>query len=390
MPDPRLTTTAADLDLVIEAARMAPILALDVEGNGLFAYRARLCTIQLAWTAGEQTEVAIIDTLAVDPQRLGDLLGDSGPPKILHDLSFDARLLLDAGVRLGNVRDTSVTARMLGRGATGLAALLALELGISISKSMQQHDWSKRPLGPRELSYLATDVAHLAGLDQKLGAEAARLDIEQEVDEECRFKLRSALGPQAVGRPAYLRIRGAEALDAVGLAVLRRLVDWREGIARERDVPPFKVASNESLLDAARRKPSDVSELGGAWRGSPGLAPDVVQAVRLGVADGKIPDADRAMCEERTPPHAAARRAKEKRLSAWRRAEASARGVDEQVVLPGHCLKGLAAVDPCTLSAVADVSGIGSRRLFRYGATILALLRGEDVSVPSPGPNDVA
>jgi ribonuclease D len=394
MPQPRLTTTASDLEQVLDAARTAPLLALDVEGNGLFAYRARLCTVQLAWTAAESIEVAIIDTLAVDPSPLAGLLGESGPTKVLHDLSFDARLLLEAGVRLGNVRDTSVTARMLGRRATGLAALLAIELQIDISKSMQQHDWSRRPLGPREIAYLSTDVIHLAKLDEKLRAEAGRLDIEQEVDDECRSKLASALGPAAPGRPPYLRIRGAEALDAAGLAVLRRLVELRERIACARDLPPFKIVSNEVLLEVARRRPTSVTDLAPLWKGplpsTPGAAAGFVEAVTLGLADGKIPDADRELCGGLPSAHGTARRTKEKRLSAWRRAEAASRGVDEQVVLPGHCLKGLAAVEPITLTAVAEVPGIGSRRLFRYGATILALLRGEEVSVTSPDPNDVA
>jgi ribonuclease D len=390
MSEPRLTTTSRGLDQVLAAASTAPAIALDVEGNGLYAYRARLCTVQLAWTTVYSTEVAIIDTFAVDPARLAHLLGESGPPKILHDLSFDARLLMDAGVRLGNARDTSVAARMLGRRATGLAALLAIELGISISKSMQQHDWSRRPLEPRQIAYLATDVMHLASLDEKLGAEARRLDIEQEIDDECRFKLAAALGPPAVGRPAYLRVKGAEALDAAGLAVLRRLVDLREQIACSRDVPPFKVVGAEELVEIARRKPVTVDELGQVCRGPAAAAADLVEAVKLGIADGVIPDADRATCGGQPGAHLAARRTKEKRLSSWRRAEAASRGVDEQVILPGHCLKSLAALEPCTINAVADVPGIGSRRLFRYGATLLAILRGEDVPVRSPDPNDVA
>jgi ribonuclease D len=394
MLEPRLISSTADLAEGIATARTAPALALDVEGNGLFAYRARLCTVQLAWTHAGSTEVAIVDMLAVDPSGLGDLLGESGPPKILHDLSFDARLLCDAGVRLGNVRDTSVAARLLGRSATGLAALLAIELGVVISKNMQQHDWSRRPLGPREIAYLAADVVHLADLDEKLRAETMRMDIDQEVDEECRFRLSSALGPPPAVRPAYLRIRGAEALDAIGLSVLRRLVELRESIASSSDLPPFKVVSNEVLLDVARRRPVTFGDLRQAWKGPlparPGAADDFVEAVKVGLADGKIPDADRALCAGPSPPYTNARRTKEKRLTSWRRAEAASRGIDEQVVLPGHCLKSLAALDPCTLNAVAAVAGIGSRRLFRYGATFLALLRGEEVTAPLPGPNDVA
>ena len=73
---------------------------------------------------------------------------------MLHDFTFDAKLLAECGVELGNLRDTSVLAKMLGRKATGLASLLASELGLVVSEELQQHDWTKRPLGARELEYL--------------------------------------------------------------------------------------------------------------------------------------------------------------------------------------------------------------------------------------------
>ena len=66
----RLVATPAELDDVVAAARRAPLVAVDAEGNGLFAYRARLCAFQLAWPEDDRTQIAIIDTLAVDPKPL--------------------------------------------------------------------------------------------------------------------------------------------------------------------------------------------------------------------------------------------------------------------------------------------------------------------------------
>src|SRR5262245_2120617 len=114
-----VVTTLADLARVVSAARAAPLVAVDAEGNGLFAYRARLCTVQLAWQEGDDTRIAVVDTLAVGPAPLGELFALSGPTKVLHDFTFDVKLLSEAGVALDNVRDTSVLARMLGRKATG-------------------------------------------------------------------------------------------------------------------------------------------------------------------------------------------------------------------------------------------------------------------------------
>ena len=131
----------------------------------MFAYRARPCTVQLAWDEGGQ--VAVVDTLATSIAPLGELLGPDGPVKIVHDVAFDARLLAESGIALANVHDTAVAARMLSRLATGLATLLDVELGVHIGKAMQQHDWRLRPLDDRMLEYLAADVVHLEALEQQ-------------------------------------------------------------------------------------------------------------------------------------------------------------------------------------------------------------------------------
>ena len=209
-------------------------------------YRARLCTIQLAWTVEGVEQVVVVDTLAVHPGPLAGLLGPKGPPKVLHDFTFDAKLLAECGVELGNLRDTSVLAKMLGRKATGLASLLASELGIVVSKELQQHDWTKRPLGARELEYLAADVRHLAPLYEKLTSEVRALDIEDEVLVESAFKLESAFAAPRERGPAYLRVKGTEGLDCLGFAVLDRLLEERERMAASWDVPPFKVVGNDS------------------------------------------------------------------------------------------------------------------------------------------------
>jgi ribonuclease D len=388
--EPLLVSRPSDLADLLRAVEGVRRLAIDAEGNGLFAYRTRLCTLQLGWEAGDEVSVAIIDTLQLDPAALAGLLGPDGPIKLLHDCTFDVKLLSEAKVTLERVRDTSVLARMLGRKATGLASLLAGELGIKLDKELQQHDWSRRPLEPRQVAYLADDVRHLMSLDDKLAGEARALDIEEEVETECAFKVRGALLPPREKKPAYLRVRGNEKLDKIGLSVLRRLVEERERFAAEWDQPPFKVASNDWLLSVAHAKPADVGELrrvrgGFAPRLQGGLA-RLVAAVQAGLADGELPPEPSA--EARLDRRAlAAQRAREKRLTAWRRKEAAARGVDEQVVLPGHCLQDLAALEVPDFAAIASVPGLGEKRLARYGE-IMAALMVEESESPPPTPSE--
>jgi ribonuclease D len=393
MHDLTLVQDADAFHAVIEQARHASTLAVDVEANGLFAYRPRLCTVQLAWEEGERTKIAVIDTLRVDAAPLAPLFAAEAPIKVLHDLTFDARLLHESGAPLHHVRDTSVAARLLGAKATGLAAVLANELGIILDKHYQRHDWSRRPLEPAQLTYLSNDVAFLLQLDRAIMARVVARDIAAEVEAECGYKLVSALAPPRDQRPAYARIKGVQRLDPVARAVLMHLAMAREEIAETINVPPFKVITNDVLLELALMRPrsvSDLSRIRGAVSGRAGrYAARWLNAIVVGVKAGDIPASDRTLFE---PPifdrsAVAKRRHIESKITAFRRDEALRRGVDEQVVLPGHCVQDLAAVlatmaprDPEIMTRIASVAGIGTKRAEQYGSALAALIEVVDAS----------
>lgn len=377
-------STEEDLAALAERAARSPRIAVDVEANGLFAYKASACVVQLAFEEGGRVEVAVIDARAVSPARLAPIFGGSGPIKVLHDLTLDARLLAAEGAPLANVRDTSVSARFLGFRSTGLASLLASELGVTIDKRFQQHDWCSRPLTDEQLSYLTADVEHLFALDDKLAAMAEALCIAPEIADECAYKLACALGPPKDDRPAYVRIKGAGHLAPEGRAVLRRLTIAREEVAAARGVPPFKVITNEVLLAIAQRAPktyADLAEIRGATADE-ALAVALLGCVALGVADGDVPAADRDHFDVPKPSreHTAKRRAIEASISGWRGAEAKRRKVDEQVVLPGHCAEELANVlmEACRSCAgepakgadlrasIQAIPGLGGKRVALY------------------------
>jgi ribonuclease D len=384
--DVEVARTAAEVDRLAARAAASPRVAIDVEANGLFAFRPALCTAQLAFLDGGALAIAVIDTLVADVAPLRALLGPGGPVKVLHDLTFDARLLAEAGAPLGRVRDTSVAARLLGLPATGLSALLATELGVAHDKRFQQHDWSRRPLTAEHLAYLAGDVEHLFALDDRFEERAQALDLAAEIADECAYKLASAENPPRDGRPGYVRIKGAAALDAPGRAVLRRLAALREEAAEAADVPPFKVVGNDALLAIARRRPASLRDLdpipGAASGRAASLGRAFLAAVEAGLGDGDVPEADRALFQPERPDRAviARRRARETAVSAFRRAEAKRRGVDEQAVLPGHCAQDLVDAllahepgSPELARAIAAIPGLGERRLARYGEAFAAL-----------------
>lgn len=378
----RIVSDEGGLQAVATAAARASRVAVDLEASGMFAYHAAICTMQLAWD-GEAP--VVVDALAVPLAVLRALLGPSGPVKIVHDVSFDARLLAEANLVLGHVHDTALAARMLGRTATGLATLLEAELGVHIDKDLQQHDWRLRPLDARTLGYLARDVGHLAALDDKLWAEVSARGIEAEVLEETQYRLDGAVEAMRTPdtTPAYARIKGVDRLAERELAVLRPLAQLREDEARSRDVPPYRVLSNDALVTVARERPrtaAQVARLRGFPKAAPG-ASRLAEAMARVVADAgdTLPEEERARFERPRPPQAftKARREREARLLAWRRVEAKARGVDEQVVLPGHCVRDAVEREPATADDLRDVAGIGTFRIARDGEAIVRALRGE-------------
>jgi ribonuclease D len=386
----RLVATSNDLAELLSVFAGAPRLAFDLEANGRFAYRARVCLVQLAWAG---TETAIVDALEVDLAPLKAVLGPGGPVKIVHDVAFDARMLAEIGIELGNVHDTALTAQLLGRPATGLASLALSELGVTLDKSLQSHDWKRRPLSPEMLAYLETDVLHLAALDDRLWELASGApvgedptptpDIRPAILEETRYRIAQAVlgAAGADAGPAYARIKGVDRLGPLELAVARRLDQARDLEAQHLDVPPHELVGNAALLDLAKAMPRDMDALKrvpGAmprYRGY-AVARELLRAVAEGIADGGVPPEDRPWLERQKLPQEVikARKARHTGLSRWRKKTALERHVHEQVVLPGHCLSDLAELDVVDLEHVAGVPGIGAFRVERDGAELVEVL----------------
>jgi len=365
-----------DLRAAARDLATAGSIAIDCESDGVHHWKSRLCVLQCALPDGE---VFIFDALAL-PLRdaLGEVLGEGGPVKVLHDLYFDAWLLRGASIALARVVDTSVHARFLGLRETGLATLLSQRFGVVLDKKFQQYDWAKRPLDEPLQDYLAGDVRHLHDLHRELDADARARLITSEVEEETGYALRRALRDADDERLPYAKVKGRHGLDAVGRAVLKRLAAARESLAELRDLPSGRVLSNAALVDVARRRPRSNERLKAMVQG--GLRDDDslavwMAAVRDGEADGDVPPDERHYFEsERGGMDGALRRRREVALQKWRAETATARGIDPQVVLPGHCLDAIAGADVRGADDLRRIDGVGEVRVLRDGDGIAACL----------------
>jgi DNA polymerase-1 len=117
--DYRAITTRAELVELVETLRRQPVVSVDTETTSL-EKRAALCGFSFAWQPGSGVYVPVRSPEAgqhLDPEAalalLKPLLEDEAVPKCGHNLKFDARALLQAGVKLRGVVFDSMLASAL-------------------------------------------------------------------------------------------------------------------------------------------------------------------------------------------------------------------------------------------------------------------------------------
>jgi ribonuclease D len=221
-------------------------VALDTEADSLHNYFEKVCLIQLS--LGE--EHYLVDPLA-RLELSGFLEALAVKPLILHGGDYDLRMMRTSlGFRArGEVFDTMIAAQLLGIEQIGLAALIERFLGVTIKKTGQKSDWSRRPLSAQQLSYAVNDTRFLEPLAQCLARELSeRGRLEWHV-ESCRAMVQSTGHDKSRDPDDAWRISGAGRLTRRQLAYLRELWHWRDEHARRANQPPFKVFGNQQILE---------------------------------------------------------------------------------------------------------------------------------------------
>jgi ribonuclease D len=287
---PNYLDSAEAADKFLASIASTRALALDTEGASFHRYVDRIYLLQLS----TERRHAIIDPLRVEsPLALGTLLESREVEIVFHDADYDLRLLhQDYGWRVTNIFDTRVAAQLLGIKAFGLAALLEGYFGVRLDKKHQRADWSMRPLPGDMLEYAAQDTMHLLPLRQRLHDALDKKGRLHWAHEEFE-RLEGTRWADVEEDTSFLRIKGARDLSRRELAVLRELVAWRDGVAKELDRSTFRVAGNDVLLAMAQNPPSSVAVV----ESTKGLSRSVVARQAKAILDAvaraqAVPEAD--------------------------------------------------------------------------------------------------
>lgn len=243
----------ADLVRVLEGQ---PAMGLDTEFHRERTYFPKIALLQVSW----EDQVALIDPLAVDLNPLASVL-DSDTVTIIHAASQDLEVLLrSCGTVPRDLFDTQTAAGFLGMSAPSLTSLVEREFGIRLPKGDRLTDWLARPLTDAQLTYAASDVAHLIELWNRQRAELeARGRLGWAVDEfeHARLKARISRPPDE----AWTRIKEARQLRGTTKAIAQEVAAWRELRAIESDQPARFVMADLAVVAIAQRVPKTPDDL---------------------------------------------------------------------------------------------------------------------------------
>jgi ribonuclease D len=245
---PPVIVTAQDLAAAVAslAAGTGPV-AVDAERASGYRYGQRAYLVQLR-RAGAGT--VLIDPIACpDLSGLGAALGDV--EAVLHAASQDLPCLAEIGYQPRELFDTELAGRLLGYPRVALGTMLEEVLGFRLAKEHSAADWSVRPLPAEMLKYAALDVEVLTELRDAL-ADQLREQGKTEWARQEFAAIAAAPPPQPRADP-WRRTSGIHRVRTRrALAVVRELWQTRDEIARDADLSPRRVLSDQAIVDAAR------------------------------------------------------------------------------------------------------------------------------------------
>jgi ribonuclease D len=347
--------TVAALEQFTQGIAGVKELALDTEGASFHRFVDRIYLMQLS----TRDKHAVIDPIPIGkPSGLGKLLEDPSVEVVFHDADYDLRLLeQDYGWKIKHIFDTRIAAQLLGYTAFGLAALLERFFGVKLDKKHQRADWSMRPLTADMLDYAAQDTRYLLELKDKMSAELESMGRMGWASEEFAL-LEGTRWADEDPALSFLKLKGARDLTRRELAVLRELVPWREGVARQMDRATFRVLGNEQLFDIARTQPQArdaLAKIKGMPRGIlEQRGGELLDAVRRGlaVAETELPKFPKATRWDRDPEF-------DTRVSALKTArdEAAKRlALDPGVLCSRDRMEAVARRNPATVDELMEVT----------------------------------
>lgn len=345
-------------------------IAVDTESNSLHAYRERVCLIQFSTDKKDY----LLDPLALeDLSLLAPIFANPNIEKIFHAAEYDLICMSrDFGFEFTNLFDTMQAARILGYKYVGLDNILAEKFSVKVDKRHQKANWGARPLKPEQLAYASMDTQYLIPLRDMLEKElheAGRWDLAQD-----DFLLAQSVDTprEKLNGSSWKRYSSRKNITPRELTILSKLTECRDEIAEKLDRPPFKVITNNMLLDIAKNVPEKDVDLAGIgltqrqirlWGGQ------ILAAAKRGVG------APLVKVEQAKRPKDATLKRLDK-LKTWRKNLAEEMKVESDIILPKSFLNILSEYPPKNIDELKSIMCDSPNRFAKFGDQIYSLIGG--------------
>lgn len=258
-------------DLTAWLAPVAPtaVVGLDTEFMRRNTFYPQLALLQLA----HDGRYALIDPVAFP-------FGDSLVPTfasqpvvtVMHSAGEDLEALspfLPDGPH--TLFDTQIAAAFVGMGlGISYRALVADLVGAELDKGETRSDWLQRPLTESQKLYATLDVVHLHPVHAILSERLAARDRAAWHAEDCARMKRRASHREGDAQPQRGFKAAAEWIPEKQ-ALLRRVLRWRDAMARELDKPRSWLLEDNQAIDLCQGIPRTSAELDERTRGTRAL-----------------------------------------------------------------------------------------------------------------------
>lgn len=368
-------------DLAITQLKHAKRIAIDTESSGFYTYFPELCLIQLS--GGDVNYV--VDTLTgLDLTGLRGLCADPSIQKIFHSAPSDIQEIYRAyRWEFNTIFDTFLGCRMLGFDACSLASLVKHFFGVELEKKEQKSNWKKRPLTRSQLNYASLDTVYLETIMEKMQEELRQFGLVEEIEQEFDWIVKTQYQPQekTYDADAWKYLNGVIHMSPFDRGCLKVLFDFRDQRARGLNIAPFRLFSNQAMLDIIKRKPQSINDLkrirsvnSDFFVKEGEYLLDLLSGVEE-IHDGDLNSYYRfdPVLEDRF-----------KRLKKWRQQTADYRGMDSSVILSNRVLRKIAEAVPKSYDEIAAFKLMTKWKLDHYAKPLLNVMAGSPIEENLP------
>jgi len=354
---------------MVEELKTEPIIGVDTESDSLYVYFEKVCLIQFSTPDCD----FLVDPLSLDNLfSLNEIFNNPSIEKVFHAAEYDVMCLKrDFKFEFKNIFDTMIASRILGKNTFGLGNLLKDYFGILVDKKFQKANWGKRPLSEEMLNYASMDSHYLINLRDLLLQELINKNLlalaKEDFIRTCNLE---SFQPHKDGEHCWKMIKGNH-IKPQQMAVFMELCEFRETIARQRNIPAFKVINSDVLVEIARNCPlsfKELSEIPGIPTKIVGrYGDDFIRCVLKGLENEPV------YRQHRTKPNDAYLHRYES-IKIWRKNKANNLNVESDVVLPKDKIELIALKNPKTIDQLKDYLLDTPFRFENFGIELLGLL----------------